>query len=79
MSVYDHFLKKDQEQLDANLLIMHQALINIITSITRVDFETADNSFVQFQKSYNAIHDMHLDKKQGNDHEANEYMRRHYF
>lgn len=79
MALYDHYLSDDREQLDTNLIIMHEALINILKSTTNADFKTAENSLIQFQKSYQIIHSLHLKKTNQKENEMNEYMRRNYF
>lgn len=79
MALYDHYLIEDREQLDTNLLIMHQALINILKATTEANFKVAENSLIQFQRAYQIVHALHLKKVHRDKFEINEYMRRNYF
>lgn len=78
-TIYDHYLIEDREQLDANLLLMHQALIKILESTTKADFNTAEDSWVQFGKSYQILKALNLKKIQHDGQQINLYMRRNYF
>lgn len=79
MSVYDHFLKEDKEQLDAQLFLMHKALLNVVEGARKADFDIADNSLLQFEKSYQVVKSLYTKKVNQKENERIDYMRRNYF
>lgn len=62
MSLHKHYLPEDTEQLDANLVEMHQALVNILKCTTDADFLEAERSRIKFERSYQIVHALHKKK-----------------
>jgi len=77
--IHDHYLSDDIDQVTVHLETLHKAAMNILQGATGADFNLAETSRVQMDKSLNAL--LELNEKSLNSAEEShiDYMRRHYF